>query len=207
MSAQWPVTLTEGLVTLRPIRRRDRRSWEAVRRRNLDWLRPWEPTQPIPTDAPPPSFTAMVAGMRSEARAGRMIPWVLTYEGRLVGQLTMGGITLGSLRGAHIGYWLDKQYAGHGLMPLGVAMAVDHAFGPMQLHRMEINMRVENHPSRRVVEKLGFRFEGVRPRFLHIDGQWRDHLVYAMHTEDAATIAPQGFRRLIRDTPSAFHDE
>lgn len=200
------MTLTEGSVELRPIRRWDRRAWESVRRSNQEWLRPWEPTQPIPTDGPPPTFAAMVSGLRAEGRAGRLMPWVLTYEGRLVGQLTMGGITYGSLRGAHVGYWLDKQYAGHGLMPMAVAMAVDHAFGVMQLHRMEITMRVENHPSRRVAEKLGFRFEGVRPRYLHIDGDWRDHMVYALHSDELDTVAPHGLRRLMRDTPSTFHD-
>ncbi len=200
------MTLTEGPIALRPIRRRDRKAWETVRGVNREWLRPWEPTQPVPTDGPPPTFAAMVAGLLREARAGRMMPWVVTYDDRLVGQLTMGGITLGSLRGAHVGYWLDKQYAGHGLMPMAVAMAIDHAFGPMRLHRMEITMREENGPSRRVAEKLRFRFEGVRPRFLHIDGDWRDHLVYALHADELADVAPYGLRRLIRDTPKTIHD-
>lgn len=197
------MTLTDGPVVLRPIRRWDRRAWEAVRRRNHDWLSPWEPTPPLPSESPPPTFAAMVSVLRSEARAGRMMPWVLLYEGRLVGQVTMNSITYGSLRGAHIGYWLDKQYAGHGLMPHAVAMAVDYAFGAMQLHRVEIAMRVENQPSRRVVEKLGFRFEGTRPRYLHIDHDWRDHLVYALHADEVH----ESLVTRLRDTPSAVRDE
>jgi ribosomal-protein-alanine N-acetyltransferase len=143
----------------------------------------------------------MVGVMRAEARAGRMLPWVLTYEGRLVGQVTVSGVTYGSLRAAHIGYWLDQQYAGHGLMPFAVAMVCDHAFDTMHLHRLEIAMRVENVPSRRVAEKLGFRFEGVRPRYLHIDHAWRDHLVYAL---DADEVTGSLVARM-RDTPGAFH--
>jgi len=195
------VTLTDGAVVLRPIRRWDRRAWEAVRRRNYEWLKPWEPTPPLPGDGPPPTFGAMVGTLRAEARAGRMLPWVVLYEGRLVGQLTISGITYGSLRGGHVGYWLDKQYAGHGLMPYAVAMAVDHAFGTLRLHRIEIAMRVENHPSRRVAEKLGFRFEGVRPRYLHIDEAWRDHLVYALHSDEPTTTLVAR----LRDTPGSFH--
>ena len=126
----------------------------------------------------------MVHTLRSEARAGRVLPFIVTYDGRLAGQLTVGGITYGSLRGGHVGYWVDQALAGRGVIPTGVALAADHAFGVLHLHRLEISMRPENHASRRVAEKLGFRFEGTRPAFLHIDGEWRDHLVYALHAEE-----------------------
>ena len=197
------MTLTEGPVSLRPTRRWDRRTWESVRRRNYEWLKPWEPTPPLAGEGAPPTFSAMVGVMRSEARAGRMLPWVLTYDGRLVGQVTVSGITYGSLRAAHIGYWIDQQYAGHGLMPFAVAMACDHLLGTLRLHRVEIAMRVENEPSRRVAEKLGFRFEGVRPRYLHIDHAWRDHLVYALDADEVSG----SLRVRLRDTPGAFHGE
>ena len=67
-----------------------------------------------------------------------------------------------------------------------VALAVDHCFGPVGLHRIEINSRPENTRSLRVVEKLGFRDEGLRERLLHIDGAWRDHVGYALTSEDVA---------------------
>ena len=71
-------------------------------------------------------------------------------------------------------------------MPTALALAVDHAFRYGGLHRIEVNIRPENGPSRRVVEKLGFREEALHKRYLHIDGAWRDHIGYALTTEDLA---------------------
>ncbi len=108
---------------------------------------------------------------------------VVDESGRLVGQLTVGGIAWGSLRSAHIGYWIDQRVAGRGIMPTAVALATDHCFA-IGLHRVEINIRPENVASRRVVEKLGFRPEGLRLRYLHIDGDWRDHLTFALTVDE-----------------------
>ena len=131
----------------------------------------------------PPTYSAMVRRLRTEAREGRTMPFVITFGGDLVGQLTVGGISWGSLRSAHIGYWVDRRVAGRGIMPTAVAMATDHCFA-IGLHRIEINIRPENMASRRVVEKLGFRPEGLRPRYLHIDGDWRDHLSFALTVDE-----------------------
>jgi len=183
MTDGWPVTLTEGAITLRPLRQRDAREWRAVRSRNVEWLRPWEATSPEPAIDAPPTYSAMVRRLKVEAREGRTMPFVITFGDALVGQLTVGGISWGSLRSAHIGYWVDQRVAGRGIMPTAVAMATDHCFAT-GLHRIEINIRPENVASRRVVEKLGFRPEGLRPRYLHIDGDWRDHLSFALTAEE-----------------------
>lgn len=174
-----------GQLLLRELRRRDARQWREVRSRNAAWLGPWEATVPPGSGEQVPTFGQMVARFRSEARQGRTIAWAMELDGRLVGQLTLGGITLGSLRAATIGYWIDSRVAGRGLTPMAVAMATDHCFRTMGLHRIEIVIRPENAASLRVVQKLGFRYEGVRPAFLHIDGAWRDHEVYALHAEEA----------------------
>lgn len=179
----WPATLQEGRVGLRPIRRRDVAAWREVRRRNLDWLARWEATPPRGTLADV-TFTSMVSFMRAEARAGRMLPFVVTYDGALAGQLTVGGVTWGSLCGAHIGYWVDRAVAGRGVMPTAVALAVDHCFTAVGLHRIEVNIRPENAASLRVVEKLGLREEGLRERLLHIDGDWRDHRSFAVTVDE-----------------------
>ncbi len=89
---------------------------------------------------------------------------------------------------ATLGYWVDKSRAGHGIAPTAVAMATDHCFRTLGLHRMEINIRPENGPSLRVVEKLGFRDEGYRQRYLHINGEWADHRSFALTSEEV----PQG---------------
>lgn len=174
-----------GKLQLRELRRRDARAWREVRERNTAWLRPWEATVPDESVDRAPSYMEMVARFRAEGRAGRTLAWAMVLEGRLVGQLTVGGIALGSLRAANIGYWIDQQHAGRGLTPTAVAMACDHCFVDRRLHRIEIVIRPENAASLRVVEKLGFRPEGLRPAYLHIDGAWRDHLVFAMNAEEA----------------------
>lgn len=181
-------------MSLRPIRRRDAAAWREVRRRNREWLQPWDATPPEGAPAAP-SFAAMVSVLRHEARAGRSLPFVITYDRRLVGQLTVGGISYGSLRAAHIGYWVDQRVAGRGIVPTAVALAGDHAFRVLGLHRLEVSLRLENAPSRRVVEKLGFRYEGERPRYLHIDGDWRDHEVWALNAEEVREGLLQRWRR------------
>jgi ribosomal-protein-alanine N-acetyltransferase len=191
----WPVTLTEPHllqrpVTLRPVRVSDARLWREIRVRNAPWLRPWEPTNPetpLYRSSLGP-YIAMVRAMRREARQGQAIPWVVTYGGEFVGQLTVGSITWGSARSGQVGYWIDEAFAGLGIIPTTLAMAVDHCFGVIGLHRLEASIRPENHASRRVVEKLGFREEGIRVRQLHINGAWRDHVCYALTAEEV----PQG---------------
>jgi ribosomal-protein-alanine N-acetyltransferase len=187
----WPVTLTEpsllsAPVSLRPIRTKDATAWRDARVRNATWLRPWEPTNPetplYRTTLGP--YVAMARTMRREARQGLTLPWVVTFDGRFAGQLTVGGIVWGSARSAQVGYWVDEAYAGQGVIPTVLAMAMDHCFFAVGLHRVEATIRPENQASRRVVEKLGFREEGIRRRSLHIDGAWRDHLCYALTVED-----------------------
>ena len=183
MTRGWPVTLQEGRVGLRPLRPSDRAAWLETRARNAGWLAPWEATPPRAMGRTL-SFRAMVRAMRRQARTGTMLPFVVTYDGVLVGQVTVGGITWGSLCSAHIGYWIDQRVAGRGVMPTAVAMVVDHCFGALGLHRIEVNIRPENTASLRVVEKLGFREEGTRVGFLHIAGAWRDHVLFQRTVED-----------------------
>ena len=182
MTGAWPVELTEGAVGLRPLRRRDGRTWRRVRSVNAAWLGPWEASSPEP--APPRGYGEMVRDLRHQAREGRALPFAIEVDGHLVGQLTVGGVMWGSLRSAHIGYWVDQRVAGRDIAPTAVALAVDHSLFTMGLHRIEVNIRPENTASLRVVAKLGFRDEGLRRRYLHIDGAWRDHRTFALTAED-----------------------
>ena len=124
--------------------------------------------------------------------AGQALPWVIAVRepGRrrpvMAGQLTVSGIMWGAALGASLGYWVDRSRAGHGLAPTAVALATDHCFRTLGLHRMEINIRPENGPSLRVVEKLGFRDEGLRRKFLHINGAWADHRTFALTADEVA---------------------
>lgn len=170
------------------------RPWRELRTKNVEWLRPWEATAPA-GHRRPLGFHAMVRALRRDARAGRVLPFVVTYDGVLVGQLTIGGVQYGSLRGAHVGYWVAEELAGRGIIPTAVAMATDHAFDALRLHRVEVSMRPENAPSRRVAEKLSFRYEGERREYLHIDGAWRDHLVYVLLAGDIPEGVLERWRR------------
>jgi ribosomal-protein-alanine N-acetyltransferase len=183
----WPATLTDGSVTLRPLRMRDASAWMASRRRNVEWLRPWEATPPHGPSIFGVSaavFTSMTRRLRADARAGRALPFVILVDGKFAGQINVAGIVRGSMDSAHVGYWVDQNVAGRGVMPTAVALTVDHCLGPVGLHRIEVNIRPENHASRRVVEKLQFREEGIRVRYLHISGDWRDHVTYALTRDE-----------------------
>ena len=186
MAPGWPARLTHGAITLRPLSNRDRSAWREVRERNADWLRHWEATVPPGPTAGvrPSSYRALVRRLRALARDGQAMPFAIEVDGRFVGQVTVNNIVRGSAQFASIGYWIDEAVAGRGLMPQAVAMVIDHCFDAGGLHRIEICIRPENTNSLRVVEKLEMYEVGYAPRFLHIDGDWRDHRVYAVTVEE-----------------------
>lgn len=178
----WPAVLSDGAVTLRPLRRRDRPAWLQLRWENAAWLDPWEATAPRPAVAT--SFASYLRDLSREARQGLTLPFAIDYHGSLVGQLTVSGVAHGSLCSASIGYWVAQAVAGRGIAPTAVALATDHCWDEVGLHRVEINIRPENVASLRVVEKLGFRDEGLRERYLHIQGAWCDHRTFALTAEE-----------------------
>jgi ribosomal-protein-alanine N-acetyltransferase len=151
---------------------------------NAAWLEPWDATSPEPVTGRRPTFGQFVRTLDRQARSGTSLPFAIEHAGDLVGQLTVSGITYGSLYSASIGYWVAQHVAGRGITPTAVALATDHCFTALGLHRVEVNIRPENRPSLRVVEKLGFRDEGLRERYLHIQGAWCDHRTFALTTED-----------------------
>jgi len=186
MSENWPVHLEAGELILQPLRWRDRRRWLNVRNENRDWLAEWEATLPqVPGESGAkelPTFFEMVSWHRREGRQGRSYAfaiWQVNSQGKnLIGQITLGGVMYGAMRAAHIGYWIDRAYANRGFTTQAVQVVTDFGFTTLKLHRLEINIRPENLPSIRVAEKAGYLFEGARPRYLHIDGSWRDHVCY-----------------------------
>ncbi|HYJ49129.1 MAG TPA: GNAT family protein [Microbacterium sp.] len=171
-----------GSVAIRLVRQRDARVLQQELLTNRAWLRPWEATSP---DGPV-SFD-MRAGVRrllQQYRDGTGVPFVMEYDGDVTGQLNVWGVARGSLASATIGYWVSERFAGRGITTTSVALATDVCFDELRLHRMEICIRPENQASLRVVEKLGFRYEGLRRRFIHINGDWRDHYAFALTRED-----------------------
>lgn len=183
MGAIWPVQLVVGNVRLRPLKTSDAKTWARIRNANQDWLEPWEATAPVPSLERPPTFAALTRRLNREARAGRTMPFAIEYHGNFVGQINVSDIVYGSMRGCHIGYWIDQGVAGRGIMTAAVARVCDFLFDELKLHRVEIAVRPENEPSNRLVRTLGFSFEGIRPNFLHINHAWRDHNIYSMTSE------------------------
>ena len=178
-----------GPISIRIVRPRDARTLQNELMENRAWLRPWEATSP---DGPT-SFDMRLGVKRllQQYRDGLGVPFVMEYAGEVAGQLNVWGISRGSLASATIGYWVSKRFAGRNITPTSVALATDVCFSELGLHRMEICIRPENAASLRVVEKLGFRYEGLRRRFIHIDGDWRDHYTFALVREEV----PEGVLR------------
>ena len=178
-------TLHDGDITIRPVRLRDARNLERELLENRTWLRKWEATNPVG----PMSFDvrSSIRHLQSNARAGLGLPFIIEYQGELAGQLNVSSISYGSVSMATIGYWVSERFAGKGLTPTAVALASDHCYFTLGLHRIEICIRPENDPSLRVVEKLGFRYEGLRRRYIHINGDWRDHFCFALTVEELPT--------------------
>ncbi|TXN31002.1 GNAT family N-acetyltransferase [Lacisediminihabitans profunda] len=186
-------TLREGNVAIRPIRLRDARALERELLDNRGWLRKWEATNPH--GAMSFDVRSSIRSLQANARAGFGLPFVIEHDGELAGQLNVSSITYGSLSSASVGYWVSERFAGLGITPTAVALATDYSFFQVGLHRMEICIRPENGPSLRVVEKLGFRYEGLRRRYIHINGDWRDHFCFALVAEEV----PSGVLRRWRD--------
>lgn len=162
---------------------RDADRWAQLRAANAAWLAPWEAT--LPKEAGPNTFSyrEMIRTLRHRARQGHTMPFAVTYDEAMVGQLTVSGITWGSARWANIGYWIAKDHAGRSIIPIAMALACDHLFS-IGLHRIEVAIRPENVASLRVVEKLGFVEVGLAPGFLHIAGAWRDHRIFQLRAEE-----------------------
>jgi [ribosomal protein S5]-alanine N-acetyltransferase len=203
----WPLTLRDGELVLRPLRRRDRVGFERLRERNRDWLRPWDATDPE-RDSRPLPFATVRRWNAQQARLGLSVPLMITVGGRLAGQITAGPIQYGALRSAVLGYWVDREQAGAGVAPRAAALLIDHLFAELGLHRVEVTVRPENAASLRVVEKLHLRPEGLRRSAIHVDRAWRDHLVFALTAEEVATghegrgVLARFHREFVADTPT-----
>lgn len=170
------------LVELRQLKKSDARKLQALLIKDRAWLSPWEATTPgirYPVDA-----RDLVRNLLYQQRKGTGLAFIIEVDGALAGQLNVANILYGSVSSATVGYWIGKDFAGRGATPIAVALTVDYLFDELGLHRVEIDIRPENEASLRVVEKLKLREEGLKERFIHIDGQWRDHRVFAITSEE-----------------------
>lgn len=183
-------------ISLRTLHEYDYPAWYEVRRRCRDWLVPWEPR---PAGAPPApedqqSFAQRCALRERERQLGGGYGFGIFADGALAGEITLSSIQRGPFQNGFIGYWVDQAWAGRGLAPEAVVLVLRFAFEDLRLHRVEIAIVPRNRPSRRVMEKLDLREEGVSIRFLEIDGVWEDHVRYAITAEEWEERGPELWR-------------
>ena len=188
-----PVVLRGRRVVLRTLSENDFEGWSEVRTRCHDWLVPWEPrvagTQLPAEDLR--NFAARCSLRERERQLGTGFGFGIFVGGRFAGELTLSSIQRGPFQTAYVGYWIDEALAGQGYVPEAVVACLRFAFTELALHRVEISIIPRNAASRRVVEKLGIRFEGIAERLLSIDGVWEDHARYAITSEEWATRGPE----------------
>jgi ribosomal-protein-alanine N-acetyltransferase len=188
-------TLSGRRVTLRSLVATDFSAWQEVRRRNDDWLTPWEPARN--PNLPDVVESAEAFAMRCSARErerqlgtgfgfGMFVPDPAAGRRgeRFCGEINLSSVQRGPFQSAYVGYWIDRAQAGQGYMPEAVVLVARFAFEQVRLHRIQISIIPRNHRSRRVVEKLKLRDEGIAQRYLEINGVWEDHIRYAMTVEE-----------------------
>lgn len=174
--------LVNGDIKLRVAKMRDSKQLEKLILGNRPWLRPWEATNP----ESPNSFDVrgQLRGLLRQLDDQSGMPFVIEVQGQVQGQLNVANVMYGSVSSAVLGYWVSPEVAGRGVMPISVALVTDYLMDQVGLHRVEINVRPENAASLRVIQKLGFRYEGLKQRYIHINGDWRDHYVFAITKEE-----------------------
>jgi ribosomal-protein-alanine N-acetyltransferase len=187
--------LTGRRIKLRPLVSSDFTAWQEVRRRNTAWLTPWEPARNpnLPDVVESGEAFAMRCSARErERQLGTGFGFgIFVHDGggtrhsdRFCGEINLSSVQRGPFQSAYVGYWIDQGQAGHGYMPEAVVLLARFAFEQVHLHRIQISIIPRNHRSRRVVEKLKLRDEGVAQRYLEINGVWEDHLRYALTIEE-----------------------
>jgi len=174
-------------VVLRPLVAQDFNGWSEVRRRNGEWLTQWEPMRL--THHPDPEtnrevFAARCGARERERLAGTQYAFGIFVDGAFAGEINLNNVVRGAFQSATIGYWIDKSRAVRSLMSEAVVVLAQYAFEEMRLHRLEICIIPRNVNSRRVMEKLDIRTEGIAERFLEINGVWEDHIRYGITYEE-----------------------
>ncbi len=182
-----PVRLYGRRVLLRPLAANDFRSWSEVRRHNAEWLTVWEPSRPAHQADPANDRGAFAARCQQRDRdraAGTAFQFGLFVDNQVAGEVNLNNVVRGAMQSGTIGYWIDQRHAGRAYVAEAVVVVLQFAFEQLLLHRVEICIVPRNLRSRRVVEKLKIRDEGLAERYLEINGTWEDHIRYGITVEE-----------------------
>jgi [ribosomal protein S5]-alanine N-acetyltransferase len=166
-------------VSLRVLDRADREEFLALARESRELHRPWT----YPPERPD-QFDDLFARSRRDDFVCLLA--IAVDGGEIAGVFTISQIVRGAFQSAYLGYYANARYAGQGMMREAMEQVLDHAFGPLALHRLEANIQPGNGPSIALARGAGFRLEGFSPRYLLIGGQWRDHERYAITVDERA---------------------
>lgn len=180
-------TLVGRRIVLRPLTPADFPQWQEVRRRNDGWLTPWEParTPGMPDVIESADAFAMRCSARErERQLGTGYGFGVFVGGYLAGEINLSSVQRGPFQSAYVGYWIDQARAGNSYTSEALVLVVRYAFEQLHLHRVQVSIIPRNHRSRRVVEKLKLRDEGIALRYLEINGVWEDHVRYAVTYEE-----------------------
>jgi ribosomal-protein-alanine N-acetyltransferase len=174
-------------VLLRPLIVSDFGAWQEVRRRNAEWLTKWEaqrvagqPDVVEDRDA----YSVRCSARQRERQLGTGYGFGIFVNGDFAGEINLTAVQRGPFQSAYVGYWIDEKHAGNGYIPESVIVLAQFAFEELHLHRIQISIIPRNTASRRVVEKLGIRDEGIAIRYLEINGVWEDHVRYGLTSEE-----------------------
>lgn len=176
---------------LRYPRLEDFEAWAALRNESRTFLTPWEPTWPS-DDLTRTAYRRRVRRYQRDIRDDQSYPFFAFREsdGALLGACTLSNVRRGVQQSCSLGYWMGEPHAGQGLMTEAVRALLPFVFETLRLHRLQAACLPNNEPSKRVLEKLGFVSEGLARRYLLIDGAWRDHLVFALLSDDPWRTGP-----------------
>ncbi|MGB0534091.1 MAG: GNAT family N-acetyltransferase [Paracoccaceae bacterium] len=174
------VSILTARLSLRLPEHRDFREWAKLRHESKAFLSPWEPIW-APDHLSRASFTNRVYWSQRAVKNGNAVPLFVFHKeaGQLVGAITLDNIRRGPSQVGTIGYWVGQQYARQGFMSEAIVAMVAHAFGALDLSRVESACLPDNLASRGVLEKAGFKYEGVAQSYIQINGRWRNHVLYA----------------------------
>ncbi len=173
------VSILTARLSLRLPEHRDFREWAKLRHESKAFLSPWEPIW-APDHLSRASFTNRVYWSQRAVKNGNAVPLFVFHKeaGQLVGAITLDNIRRGPSQVGTIGYWVGQQYARQGFMSEAIIAMVAHAFGALDLSRVESACLPDNLASRGVLEKAGFKYEGVAQSYIQINGRWRNHVLY-----------------------------
>ena len=187
-----PAIETERL-TLRLPEMGDHAAWAMLRRGGEEFLREWEPSWSADHFSRR-AFRNRVYWAWRARDEGRALALFLIrrQDSRLAGAITLDNIRRGPSQSAQVGYWIGPEFARQGLMREALTAVVHHAFTMMDLSRIEAACLPENVASRALLERAGFREEGVAEGYLQIGGRWREHVLYAILRADRRGRTTEG---------------